>query len=66
MDEGKQPARVIVTVRMRPASIEQLDRMASADGVDRATMIRTLLGEAVAARLRRPATTRPIPTTKGK
>jgi predicted DNA binding CopG/RHH family protein len=52
MDEGKQPARVIVTVRMRPASIEQLDRMAAADGVERATLIRTLLSEAVTQRLR--------------
>jgi hypothetical protein len=40
----------MVAVRLSWAGVAQIDALAAADGVDRSTMIRTLLAEAVAAR----------------
>lgn len=52
MNEDAPAARVNVTVRLRPASVEQIDKIAKAEKVERSVMIRTLIGEAVARRLR--------------
>ena len=46
--------RRIVSVWLSWAGVAELDRMAAAEGVDRSTLIRTLLAEAVKARRQRP------------
>lgn len=47
------PRRPIVAVRLSEAGIQQVDALAEAEGVNRSEMIRLLLTEAVAARLRK-------------
>jgi hypothetical protein len=42
--------RVMVGTRIRVSSRDRIDRLAEQEGCDRATMLRTLLAEAVAAR----------------
>lgn len=49
-DIPARSARRTVGVRLTWAGVAELDRMAAAEGVDRSTMIRTLLREAVTAR----------------
>lgn len=55
MTSANHPARSgrrTVGIRLSWAGVAELDRMAAAEGVDRSTLIRTLLAEAIQARRR--------------
>lgn len=49
-----ESGRRTVCVKLSWSGVAELDRMATAEGIDRSSLIRTLLAEAIQARRQRP------------